>query len=187
MKTIYGMLGCSILTVALAGCGPELAQTPLGEKEQAWQSSIKTSYPSWKPPQAAPPAIRNNMSKDFEDDASEGAASQTEPTVDDTQSAADTSNIPTAAEDAVDTGNSTDSGSAAGLKPDADSADETATEASGSDQIYTVQKGDSLSLIAKKFYKDGRKYYLIMKANQDTLNGKPDQLSPGMKLKIPSL
>jgi nucleoid-associated protein YgaU len=49
---------------------------------------------------------------------------------------------------------------------------------------YTVQKGDSLSKIAKHFYGDANKWKEIFEANKDTIND-PDMIHPGQELKIP--
>ena len=53
-------------------------------------------------------------------------------------------------------------------------------------QLYTVQKGDSLSKIAKNFYGDANKWNKIFDANKDILKN-PDLIQPGQKLKIPTL
>ena len=50
---------------------------------------------------------------------------------------------------------------------------------------YTVQKGDSLSKIAKEQYGDGRKWKPIFEANRDQITN-PDLIHPGQVLKIPS-
>ncbi|BAO56436.1 LysM peptidoglycan-binding domain-containing protein [Nonlabens marinus] len=54
--------------------------------------------------------------------------------------------------------------------------------------IYThheVQKGESLSLIAKKYYGDPMKYKKIFEANTDKLKN-PDIIHPGQNLIIPN-
>jgi nucleoid-associated protein YgaU len=51
---------------------------------------------------------------------------------------------------------------------------------------HTVAKGESLSLIAKKYYKDANKYRQIFEANQDILKN-PDLIHPGQELIIPNL
>ena len=63
------------------------------------------------------------------------------------------------------------------------------TVASAGSKIYTVRKGDGLSEIAKKFYKNGGKKYqqLIFEANRDKLATLATTLKPGMKLVIPPL
>ena len=51
---------------------------------------------------------------------------------------------------------------------------------------YTVRQGDTLSLIAKKYYGNGRKYLALMEANRTTL-AHPDKIYPGMVVRIPAL
>lgn len=51
-------------------------------------------------------------------------------------------------------------------------------------QTYTVQSGDSLSKIAKQFYKDANAYMDIFNANRDKLND-PNKIFPGQQLVIP--
>lgn len=53
-----------------------------------------------------------------------------------------------------------------------------------SEQQYTVQSGDSLSRIAKRFYGDGNAWKQIFEANRDTLKD-PDKIFPGQVLTIP--
>ncbi len=52
--------------------------------------------------------------------------------------------------------------------------------------FYTVQKGDSLSKIAKKVYGDAMKYPVIFEANKPMLDS-PDRIYPGQNLRIPTL
>lgn len=51
---------------------------------------------------------------------------------------------------------------------------------------YTVQKGDSLSKIARDQYGDGAKWKTIFEANRDQITN-PDLIHPGQVLRIPSL
>ena len=53
-----------------------------------------------------------------------------------------------------------------------------------STKTYTVQKGDSLSKIAKHFYGDANKWPRIHEANLDQIKN-PDLIHPGQTLKIP--
>lgn len=53
-------------------------------------------------------------------------------------------------------------------------------------KMYTVQRGDSLSKIAKEFYGDAMKYPVIFEANQPMLKD-PDKIYPGQVLRIPPL
>jgi len=53
-------------------------------------------------------------------------------------------------------------------------------------QFYTVEKGDSLSKIAKSFYGNAMKYPVIFEANKPMLKD-PDLIYPGQVLRIPPL
>jgi LysM repeat protein len=53
-------------------------------------------------------------------------------------------------------------------------------------EMYTVEKGDSLWKISKKFYKRGTEWKRILDANKDVLPT-PDKIKPGMQLRIPAL
>jgi nucleoid-associated protein YgaU len=50
--------------------------------------------------------------------------------------------------------------------------------------FYTVQRGDTLSQIAKQHYGDARKYPAIFEANRPLLQD-PDKIYPGQVLRIP--
>lgn len=52
------------------------------------------------------------------------------------------------------------------------------------EQTYTVQAGDTLSAIAKRFLGDANAYMEIFNANRDQLKD-PDLIKPGQVLKIP--
>ena len=52
--------------------------------------------------------------------------------------------------------------------------------------MHTVEKGESLSKIAKHYYKDMMKYKAIFEANRDILDN-PDLIHPGQVLKIPNI
>jgi Flp pilus assembly protein TadD len=62
------------------------------------------------------------------------------------------------------------------------------TDSSGKAEAasYTVRHGDTLSMIAKKYYGNGRKYIAIMEANKTTV-AHPDKIYPGMVVHIPAL
>jgi LysM repeat protein len=51
--------------------------------------------------------------------------------------------------------------------------------------FYTVQKGDTLSAIAKKQYGNGNAYMTIFEANRPMLEH-PDKIYPGQVLRIPA-
>ena len=49
-----------------------------------------------------------------------------------------------------------------------------------------MKPGDSLSVIAKKFYKGGRLFDRIYEANKDVIKN-PNRLPLGLKIRIPQL
>ncbi len=53
-------------------------------------------------------------------------------------------------------------------------------------EIHTVERGDTLSKIAKKHYGDASKYPVIFEANKPMLKD-PDEIFPGQALRIPKL
>ena len=53
-------------------------------------------------------------------------------------------------------------------------------------KFHTVEKGDTLSKIAKEFYGDAMKYPVIFEANKPMLTH-PDKIYPGQVLRIPAL
>jgi nucleoid-associated protein YgaU len=53
------------------------------------------------------------------------------------------------------------------------------------DTTYEVQKGDTLSRIARQFYADANAWRRIFDANRDQLSD-PDRIQPGQMLKIPA-
>ncbi|MBX3727036.1 MAG: peptidoglycan-binding protein LysM [Xanthomonadales bacterium] len=53
-------------------------------------------------------------------------------------------------------------------------------------RFYTVEKGDTLSAIAKREYGNAGKYPLIFEANRPMLSD-PDKIYPGQVLRIPPL
>jgi len=52
-------------------------------------------------------------------------------------------------------------------------------------ETYTVQKGDSLSKIAKKHLGDANAWKKIYEANRAVIGDDPDKIFPGQKLKLP--
>ena len=63
--------------------------------------------------------------------------------------------------------------------PDADSDEEAVV-------FYPVEKGDTLSGIAKRLYGDANKYMQIFEANKPMLSH-PDKIYPGQVLRVPPL
>jgi len=53
-------------------------------------------------------------------------------------------------------------------------------------QTYTVEKGDSLSTISKRFYGKSSHWKQIFDANRDTIEN-PDLIYPGQTIKLPAI
>ena len=49
---------------------------------------------------------------------------------------------------------------------------------------YTIQKGDTLSAIAKQHYGEASAWKILFEANRDVLDD-PDRIYPGQQIKIP--
>ena len=58
--------------------------------------------------------------------------------------------------------------------------------ASAGGDSYTIQKGDTLQKISKKFYGTTKKWYKIYRANYNTIKS-PDRIRPGQTIMIPAL
>lgn len=64
--------------------------------------------------------------------------------------------------------------------------DVASTIASPSVRTHTVKSGESLSLIAKKYYGDASKWHAIYDANKDKIKN-PDVIQPNQTFTIPNL
>jgi nucleoid-associated protein YgaU len=64
-------------------------------------------------------------------------------------------------------------------------ADRPASAPAAAPRTYTVQKGDSLSKIAKQFYGSTAAWRRIFDANRDRIKD-PDVIQPGWTLSIPA-
>ncbi|HET19990.1 MAG TPA: peptidoglycan-binding protein LysM [Chromatiales bacterium] len=60
----------------------------------------------------------------------------------------------------------------------------TAPESAEEAEFYVIEKGDTLSAIAKRFYGDANKYPLIFEANREVIQD-PNLIFPGQKIRIP--
>ena len=60
------------------------------------------------------------------------------------------------------------------------------TQAGLESQFYTIQKGDTLSQIAKKFYGSASKYTYIVEENTGVITN-PDRIYAGQVIRIPAL
>ncbi len=53
-------------------------------------------------------------------------------------------------------------------------------------EFYTIQRGDSLSKIAKRYYGDAMKYPVLFEANREIIKN-PDLIYPGQVLRVPKM
>lgn len=60
------------------------------------------------------------------------------------------------------------------------------TEEIVGEQTYTIEKGDTLSKIAKDHYGKSSAWHQIFEANRDTIDD-PDRIFPGQVIKLPAL
>ena len=195
MKFLAWSISGVALAVFVTGCQPDLAQVKPGSQEEYWEQFVDRSYSGFRPSRTAPPAIADKVSPELRE-----AEQQEQPAAGETQSeqlpavnAADVApaDDPVTVEVAED--------KATVIAPEADrkagdgenkaAVEKPATEkpaaATGDSMVYVVKPGDTLSFIAKKFYHNGARYDLILKANPQLTN--PNALRPGMKLRIPQL
>ena len=190
MKFLAWSISGVALAVFVTGCQPDLAQVKPGSQEEYWEQFVDRSYSGFRPSRTAPPAIADKVSPDLRE-----AEQQEQPAAGETQSeqlpavnAADVApaDDPVTVEVAED--------KATVIAPEADrkagdgenkAAVEKPAAATGDSVVYVVKPGDTLSFIAKKFYHNGARYDLILKANPQLTN--PNALRPGMKLRIPQL
>jgi nucleoid-associated protein YgaU len=59
-------------------------------------------------------------------------------------------------------------------------------QAPAATQFYVIQKGDTLSAIAKQYYGAANKYPKLFEANREVIED-PDRIYPGQKIRIPPL
>ena len=52
-------------------------------------------------------------------------------------------------------------------------------------QYYTVEKGDTLSMISERYFGEARHWKIIYNANRQVIGNNPDVLREGIKLRIP--
>lgn len=155
-------------SLVISGCAPELARTNYGPEEQQWKNYIQGCYNTWTPPPPPAPYSENSTSTsdvstiDFvpSDSTTETTipiASMEEPPM---------LNQPT---EATPSTNMTVAVADTGLTP----------------ATYTVKKGDSLWIISKKIYGDGKYWKKILDANKGKLSSSSN-VKEGLVLDIPA-
>lgn len=188
MKFLAWSLSGVALALFVTGCQPDLAQVKPGTQEEYWEQFVDRSYSGFRPSRTAPPAIADKVSPNLleqerlqpanEEEAVEEAEQLPAVNAADVAPADDPVVVEVAEEKAtVIVPETTAPAKTEEKQPAADTAKESV--------VYVVKPGDTLSFIAKKFYHNGARYDLILKANPQLVN--PNALRPGMKLQIPQL
>ena len=200
---LLGMSGAA-LAVFAAGCGPELAQVTAGADDLEWKEFAASSYSGYRPPRVTSPAEKDKYQNEVnpagaaadpvapaEDPAPQKSQvvvdeekpavtpaekQETKEAVTEEKPAEQPKEVPADKKEADKTAD----------KPAEQTAAAPAEDAAVDGEVYTVQAGDTLSGLAKKFYKDGNLSSIIFKANSKVLKN-PNALRPGMKLVIPKM
>ena len=191
MKAFAVGLSGAILLALAAGCRPQLAEVELGDTEMEWNHMIRESYPGFRPPRTAPPAIKDkntplqSVVPDGTDASADTESTDSADSV--TTTTTETVNTPAGGQETVtDTNTVSVDEPATEAKPDAAKTAAAEPKAEGKFTEYVVKPGDSLSLVARKCYKDGRLYDRIYQANKSVIPN-PNRLPIGLKLRIPQL
>gem|GEM_PF-885498 len=156
------------LCLAAGACrGPRLASRPLTERQRVWAAAISGDYPAWEPPYM--PQLLPALESGF-------------------RPAMTTPLLPDLDEFVADPGDV----ELPLLPPATDEIDLLSFEetdplpAEPAYETYVVRKGDTLSAISRRYYGTALEWRRLADVNRDVLTA-PDQLKPGMVLKIPSL
>lgn len=202
MKALSIGMGGAVLLALAAGCQPQLAETGMGDAELQWYSYVSGSYPSFRPPRTAAQATQDkyttlpNGEQQPGGEAGELVAAEDEIVLD--KDVTEVQTLPeAAAEDPVETeedgivlepedGELPAAVSGKSAPDEKVSAAEPAKDAPVEQKytLYVVRPGDTLSGIAKKFYKNGQLFGRIYEANKDVIPN-PNKLPLGAKIRIP--
>ncbi len=161
MKTRISLLcAAGALLTIVSGCTTtELSQTPYSPAESQWAEYIGSSYSEWKPPRTVPPN-------------SSGITGLGETVIIQDQQPVPPLLVPVEQTPAP-------------LPPVAPVPVQAVEKKKVEAQTYTIQKGDTLSVIAKKVYGKSSKWNVILDANKDKISD-AGKLKVGMKINIPA-
>ena len=157
------------VSLVISGCAPELARTNYGPEEQQWKNYVQGCYNTWTPPPAPAPYSENSTStSDVSTIDSVPLASTVETT------------IPVVS---MEEPPMLDQPMEATATPSINAA----VAAAGTEltpTTYTAKKGDSLWMISKKIYGDGKYWKKILDANKGKLSSS-SSVKEGLVLDIP--
>ena len=154
------MCAAGALVTIVSGCTTtELSQTPYSPAESQWSEYIGSSYSEWKPPRTVPPN-------------SNGATGVGETVIIQEQQPVPALLTPIEP-------------SLSPLPPVHPVAVQPVEKKKVEAHTYTIQKGDTLSTIAKKVYGKSSKWNVILDANKDKISD-AGKLKVGMTINIPA-
>ena len=196
-KVWLGMAGAAMALFA-AGCYPELAQVNPGADEEEWKEFASNGYSGYRPPRMSSRAEKDKYQDkvNFNGAAADPVEAAEDPAeisveVVETETAEETPVVSAEEKKGSDEllqteeADETETAPVKEEKVDEKPAETVAGTAVEGEE-YTVKPGDTLSGIAKRFYKDGNLSDIIFKANPGVLKT-PHALRPGMKLIIPKM
>ncbi len=164
-KVWLAVLGLAVIGY---GCGPQLAQSPMGQKETQWEGYVKKSYPSWTPAKTIPPVEQQeNEAPATTEPADEKAMETPAPTLHSFGAQPEPNLLPLQKLTSLP-----DNEITAPIKEEA--------------KTYKIQKGDTLGGISKSFYGSATKWRVIRDANKDKIPD-PNKLKVGTTITVPAL
>ena len=196
MRQFVLTVSFSAAALLLAACVEKVNVPPPQDEPNAeqWTTAIKTSYDSWQPPLQTPPpnpAYGSEPLVEEEESSDPGMTKKTGSTelpellsVSDKPLEAEPVEKLPAESPAGETANKEVSAFSSQQSAVGSSAGSAAVQGEKTPEEYIVVEGDSLSIIAKKIYKDASLWPLLYKANQDLIKDQ-NRILPGMKLKVP--
>lgn len=158
MKTRISLLCAAgaLVTIASGCTSPELARTPYSPAESQWSEYISYSYSEWTPPRTAPPSSNSVTPETVVIPEQQPVPALLTPVE-----------------------------QPAPLPPVPPAPVQTVEKKKVEAHTYTIQKGDTLSTIAKKVYGKASKWNVILDANKDKISD-AGKLKVGMKINIPA-
>jgi len=159
MKTRISLLcAAGALVTVVSGCTtPELARTPYSPAESQWAEYIGSSYSEWTPPRTVPPSSNTGTG---------------ETVIVQDQQPVPPILIPVEQAPVI-------------LPPVPPAPVQAVEKKKVEAQTYTIQKGDTLSTIAKKIYGKSSKWNVILEANKGKISDAA-KLKVGTTINIPA-
>ena len=194
MRQFVLTVSFSAAAVLLAACVEKVNVPPPQDEPNAeqWTTAIKTSYDSWQPPLQTPhpnpaygsgPLVEESSDPGMTKETGSAELPELLSVSDKPLEAEPVEKLPEESP-AGETGNKDVSAFSSPQSAGGSSAGSAAVQGEETPEEYIVVEGDSLSIIAKKVYKDAALWPLLYKANQGLIKDQ-NRILPGMKLKVP--